>query len=221
MDRDELVRLAGEKLASSIFRDAPTDVASLDARPMGEFTGNEVRLFLYNDVLDELAFAASYRDEPSFAVLIGAFAVDAAGPFLEVTGFSRFQHLASLDTLYQSLKPELDGIVEEISSQRTPEDHVVGIFVGARGSGGKLPEDVARAHLSLFNVPYQVAVVVDPDVDKLGAYARPPAGKFYNSPFWVVEVRGDGEEEEGDGEEEEGDGEKAGGEGYASMNQHT
>ncbi|QDG54333.1 hypothetical protein FIV42_27380 [Persicimonas caeni] len=200
MDRDELVRLAGEKLASSIFRDAPTDVASLEARPIGEFTGNEVRLFIYRDVLDELAFAASYRHEPSFAVLIGAFAVDDVGPFLEVTGFSRFQHIATLDTLYNSLKPELDDIVDEVSMQRTPEDHIVGVFVGARGSGGKLSAEVARAHLSLFNVPYQVAVVSDPDASQLGVYARPPASRFYNSPFWVVEVKG--EEGERAGEEE-------------------
>lgn len=192
MDREELVRLAGEKLASSIFRDAPTDVEWLEARPFGQITGDEVRFFVYQDVIDELAFAAAYRAEPSFAVLLGAFAVDDRGPFLEVTGFSHFQHLASLDNLYHVLKPEMDDLAEQPSGQN---EHIVGLFVGAHGSGGELPAEVARAHLSLFNVPYQVAAVVDPDTGTFGLHARPPSSKFYNSPFWVVEKIG----EEGEG----------------------
>jgi hypothetical protein len=184
MDREELVRLAGEKLASSIFRDAPTDVQWLEARPFGQMTGDEVRFFIYQDVIDELAFAASYRDEPSFAVLLGAFAVDDRGPFLEVTGFSSFQHLAGLDNLYDTLKPELDDLAEQPSGQN---EHIVGLFVGARGSGGRLPAEVARTHLSLFNVPYQIAALVDPETKQVGLHARPPSSKFYNSPFWVVE----------------------------------
>ncbi|MFW6053287.1 MAG: hypothetical protein ACOC9J_00580 [Persicimonas sp.] len=188
MDREELVRLAGEKLANSIFRDAPPEAEGVEARPYGQMSGDEVRFFVYQDVLDELAFAAGYRDEPSFAVLLGAFAVDDRGPFLEVTGFSRFQYTAGLGKLYQSLKPELDSLVDELSGYSAdPPQHVVGLFVGARGSGGKLPAEVARVHLSLFNVPYQVAAIVDPDAELFGLHARAPASKFYNSPFWTVE----------------------------------
>lgn len=186
MNREELVKLAGEKLASSIFRSAPTDVDALETHAFGEFSGDEVRFFVYEDVLDELAFAAAYRHEPSFAVLLGAFAVDDRGPFLEVTGFSRFQNVASLDDLYTTLKPELDALIDEIAAGTDQSEHVVGLFVGARGSGGELPAEVARVHLSLFNVPYQLAAVVDPDTERFGLHARAPGGKFYNSPFWTV-----------------------------------
>lgn len=186
MDREELVRLAGEKLASSIFRSAPTDVEALEVHPFGEITGEEVRFFVYEDVLDELAFAAAYRDEPSFAILLGAFAVDDRGPFLEVTGFSRFQYLATLDALYTTLKPELDSLIDELAAGLDQTEHVVGFFVGAPGWEGRLPEEVARVHLSLFNVPYQLAAVVDPDAQKVGVHARAPGSKFYNSPFWAV-----------------------------------
>lgn len=188
MNRDELIRLAGQKLADSIFRPAPTDVADLEARPMGEITGGEVRFFLYHDVLDELAFAADYRPECSSAVLLGAFAVDEQGPFLEVTGFSHLRYLPSLDDLYDEVKPALDDLAAELSG-RPDSDlvHIVGIFVGAAGSRGRLPVEVARTHLSLLNVPYQLAAVVDPDAGQIGLYARTPGGPFYNSPFWAVE----------------------------------
>lgn len=197
MDRDELVKLAGEKLASSIFRDAPTDLEHLDARPVGDISGQEVRVFLYRDVLDELAFAASYRQEPSFAILMGAFAVDEQGPFLEVTGFSRFQYTAGLDSLYHNVKDQLDELTEERTQYPSAQhDHVVGVFVAAPGCDGELPAQVARTHLSLFNVPYQLAVVVDPDSGKLGVHARAPASRFYNSPFWVVEYLDDQTEDQ-------------------------
>ena len=188
MDREELTRLAGEKLANSIFRSAPPAVEGLEAQPFGEVTGREVRFFVYRDVIDELAFAAGYRDEPSFAILLGAFAVDDKGPFLEVTGFSHFQHVGGLGSLYKVVRPELDKMIEELSGRgEDNREHVVGLFVGARGSDGRLPPEVARAHLSLFNVPYQLAAVVDPDSGQLGLHARPPASRFFNSPFWIVE----------------------------------
>jgi hypothetical protein len=188
MNREELIRLAGEKLADSIFRPAPNDVADLEARPMGEITGDEVRFFLYRDVIDELAFAADYRAECSFAILLGAFAVDEQGPFLEVTGFSHLQYTPSIDDLYHALKPELDELAAELSDRPSSNiQHIVGVFVGAAGSEGRLPAEVARTHLSLFNVPYQLAAVVDPEAGQLGLYARTPGGKFYNSPFWAVE----------------------------------
>lgn len=186
MDREELVKLAGEKLADSIFRDAPTEVDALQTRAFGEMIGDDVRVFLYEDVLDELLFAATYHDAPSFALLLGAFAVDKAGPFMEVTGFSSFQQLGDLDDLYQEIKPEIDEVIGEFGSGRQPLEHVVGLFVGAPGSHGKLPAEVARVHLSLFNIPYQVVAVVDPENNSFGLHARPPSSSFYNLPFWTV-----------------------------------
>ncbi|AWV88836.1 hypothetical protein [Bradymonas sediminis] len=195
MNREELVKLAGEKLASSIFRDAPTEVAGLETRAFGEMTSEDVRVFFYEDVLDELIFAATYRDEPSFALLLGAFAVDKTGPFMEVTGFSSFQQLAELDALYRELKPEMDELIGDFNAARQPLEHVVGLFVGAPGSEGKLLPEIARVHLSLFNVPYQVAAVIDPENGCLGLHARPPSSAFFNLPFWTVRHREDSEPE--------------------------
>jgi hypothetical protein len=178
--------LAGEKLASAIFRSAPTDVEGLETTPFGQMIGDEVRIFIYEDVLDELVFAASYRQEPSFAILLGAFAVDDKGPFMEVTGFSSFQQIGSLDTLFHKIKPDMDALIADLSQQREPQEHIVGLFVGAPGSEGRLLPEIARVHLSLFNVPYQVAAVADPESDSFGLHARPPASSFYNSPFWTV-----------------------------------
>lgn len=188
MDRDELVRLAGEDLAQSIFREAPTEAAGLKAHPFGHISGDEMRFFIYEDVFDELSFAAGYRDEASWAILLGAFAVDETGPFLEVTGFSKFQYIASMEELYPALKPDFDELVEELGRvSGAPKQHVVGLFAASRGCGGRLLAEVARVHLSLFNIPYQVIAALDPETGEFGLHARAPAGSFYNSPFWLVE----------------------------------
>jgi|SRR5690554_413167 len=191
MDREELVKLAGERLANSIFRDAPTEVDGLQTRAFGEPSSRDVRVFLYEDVLDELLFAATYRDEPSAALLLGAFAVDKTGPFMEVTGFSGFQQIDDLGRLYEEIKPEVDAVIGDFGASRQPSEHVVGLFVSAPGSHGKLLPEVARVHLSLFNVPYQVAAIVDPQNDCFGLHARPPSSAFYNLPFWTVRHRED------------------------------
>lgn len=186
MDRDELVRLAGERLADSIFREAPTDLEWLKTRTCGRIEQTQVRFFVYEDVLEELAFAAGYRRAPSAAILLGAFAVDDEGPFLEVTGFSHLSYLSQLDDLYDQLRSDVDDLADELSNSARDE-HIVGLFVGAADSGGRLPPQVARTHLSLFNVPYQLAAVYDPQTHQFGLHARPPAGSFFNSPFWLVE----------------------------------
>lgn len=186
MDREELVKLAGERLANSIFRDAPTEVAGLQTRAFGQPNGGDVRVFLYEDVLDELLFGATYHDEPAAALLMGAFAVDETGPFMEVTGFSGFQQIDDLGQLYAQIKPEIDEVIGDFGAGRQPSEHVVGLFVSAPGSRAKLLPEVARVHLSLFNVPYQVAAIADPENDSFGLHARPPSSAFYNLPFWTV-----------------------------------
>lgn len=192
MDREELVQLAGEKLASAIFRSAPGDDPALQVEGFGVPEADQVRVFVYGDVLDELLYAADWQKKPAAAILLGAFAVDDTGPFMEITGFSDFQQIDAIDELFEALRSPLDELLKDLSARRELQEHVVGFFVSAPGSGGELPEEVARVHLSLFNIPYQVAAVADVDAGQFGMHARPPAASFYNAPFWLVRDAAEG-----------------------------
>lgn len=189
MDQDELERVARSRSAArAIFRPSPDADDALRTRPFGAVADMPVRFYLYRDVIDELAYAAGFERKPSFAILTGSFAVDDDGPFLEVAGFDAFDHVASLDALYHAVRPALETTAAELARlPNTAESrHIVGLFCGVPDSAGRLDPEVARVHLSLFNTPYQLAVTVDPWSRKLGAYARPPRGPFFDAAFSVV-----------------------------------
>ncbi len=144
-----------------------------------------VEFFAYFDALEELIFASSYRDEPCVALMDGELGLDEDGTFVELTGFSDLQYTADDRTMHLPLRNALDARFDHDAGNSDPLE-VAGFFVGLPGSGGKLTEPIARVHLSLFNVPYQVALVADPVQRRVGLYARNEAGRFVNATFRVV-----------------------------------
>jgi hypothetical protein len=144
-----------------------------------------VEFFVYFDALEELVFASSYRDEPCVALLDGELGLDGDGTFVELTGFSDLQYTADDRTMHLPLRNALAKRFDADTGRSDPLE-VAGFFVGLPGSGGQLTEEIARVHLSLFNVPYQVALVADPVKKRVGLYARNEDGRFINETFRVV-----------------------------------
>lgn len=144
-----------------------------------------VEFFVYFDALEELVFASSYRDEPCVALLDGELGLDDDGTFVELTGFSDLQYTADDRTMHLPLRNALAKQFDRETGTSDPLE-VAGFFVGLPDGGGKLTETIARVHLSLFNVPYQVALVADPVQRQVGLYARNEAGRFINETFRVV-----------------------------------
>ena len=183
----DLDSLSGTRGASAIFRSAPTSSSGVVVRPHGDVDRAEVRFFVYEDGLDELTFAAEYREELSLAILLGSFAIDQSGPYVEVSGFEEFLYVADETNLYPKTKPTLERVNAHLHrGEGVPEHHIVGIFVSIPGCDAKLTAEVARTHLSLFNIPFQMALAFDPTVRRLGAFVRPPRSRFENTPFWTV-----------------------------------
>lgn len=145
-----------------------------------------VEYFLYFDALEELIFATTYRDEPCVALLDGELGVDDAGTFVELTGFSALQYTGDLRGIHLPLRNALAARLEGEEGDEADPFAVAGFFVGSAGSDGELAEEIARVHLSLFNIPYQVALVADPGAEKVGLYARNQAGRFVNDAFRIV-----------------------------------
>lgn len=138
---------------------------------------------MYVDVIDELVFAAGYEAEGPIAaaILTGGFGRDGQRGFVEITGFTGMAWANELSELYDVVKPHADAYIGE-----GPPDAMVGLFVGSPGSEGRVHPEMARAHYSLFNVPFQPIVVYDPDSRVIALSARGPRVPFFNAPFRAV-----------------------------------
>jgi hypothetical protein len=177
-------------LLKSLFQPAPKADDSLDVRSFGDTSEQPIRYFVYYDVLDELTFAAGYHDQPSLAILLGNFSMDEDGAFIEVTGFTGLEYVPRRQDLFAALKGAANEAVRALTQGEVDAGrHVVGFYHGFAGSEGVLDEESARVHLSLFNMPFQVAMIVDPAGQQLGLYARPVGGKFLNPGFSVVRMK--------------------------------
>lgn len=188
MNAQKLEQLTRRRGASAIFRKAPSAADGVRVRAHGDVDDAEVRFYLYQDVLSELLFAAEYRDDVSIAILLGNFAIDPnGGPYVEVSGFEEFSYIGASSHLYSNIRPSLERVRAHIGRESgIPERHIVGIFASLPDCAGELTPELARTHLSLFNIPFQVALAFDPDQRQLGAFVRPPGSRFENTPFWTV-----------------------------------
>ena len=178
----ELTPEAQAKLAERL-RTPPEETPGLQVRRLFESGDQLVRFYLYTDVVEELAFASRYDGRYCAAVLTGGYGVGPERGFIEVTGFADLEYIDSLDELYSVLRPACDAVIRKADPAG---DVVVGMFVGAPGSEARLDEEMARAHLTLFNVPFQPVLVLDPDSRSLALCSRGPRSTFFDAAFSVV-----------------------------------
>ncbi len=176
------------KMRQPSYSELPGSGPGLVVTDVGDEPEQPVRYFVYADVLEELVKAARYRSEHATAVLLGEYCVDRKGPFVEVTAFCDLQYLYGGDSV-ELTQPTVRELLESDRQEGAAKDHIVGVFAARPGGGGHLDEETARLHLSLFNVPFQVAVVIDGVKDRLGLYARAPGERFFNAAFSLVDKR--------------------------------
>lgn len=136
---------------------------------------------MFGDVLAELAYAADFwQPKPAVAFLIGRFTVEGQQGLVEIAGF---EGLKSGRDQYRTLREGVDRWIVEGNAVEFP---IVGAFVSKPGSEGILSTEMARAHLSLFNIPFQAMLVMDPVSRCVALYARPPGLKFHNVALTIV-----------------------------------
>ena len=176
--------------AHPIFHPSPRADAHTRVSHHGLRRHDKMRFFLYRDVLEELCFAAQYQQEALLGVLTGQFGLEDAGPFLEVTGFEALRALPEPEGLYDALRRALD---EVFGCERSDSPLIgarplspAGFFVHQPGCG-VVPSDASvAAHLGLFNLPFQLLMVMDQPGDALACYARSPAGRFFDASIHLV-----------------------------------
>lgn len=184
--REDALKLRHDFL-KSLVHDSPSAKKGLTVRSFGDAASETVRFYLYQDVLEELAFASHYRNACCFAVLRGHFAMDDEGAFIEVSGFDGLDYVSNIGEMFGDVRRTVEQSMREIARGEVDGGrHVVGLFVGNPGGDAKLDEEIARIHLSLFNMPFQIAAVIDPTTQQIGVYTRAPRSKFHGAAFYVV-----------------------------------
>ena len=166
------------------LRSPPAENPALALREFGDDSRQPLRFYLYQDVLEELTFAARYDERIYGAILLGGFGVEDGTGFIEVTGFTGACWVEGVQDLYEELRPACDAWI-----QSRPDDAIVGLFVAVAGSHGRVDEEMARIHFSLFNIPFQPLLVLDPESGELALSARAPGTKLFNAAFRAVAVR--------------------------------
>ena len=179
------------------FRPAPTTNASVDVCLVGSPHEPVMRFFVWEDVLDELWFAAEYEpDRRCMCVLTGLYGLADDGPFIEVTGFEGLEYP---EAMLDAIAPTMAQIEELVGDRPTLIDahrpSAVGFFVHEPGSDALLDDHAIVLHLTLFNVPYQIALVADARAGKIAMYARQPRQKFFNACFHKISRKERSEEE--------------------------
>lgn len=125
--------------------------------------------------------------------------MDDDGGFVEVTGFSEFSELDPTKDPYPEVRRACDSVILTEAGITRPGDDIlqdeplvdagalVGLFVVDRGHDADLDAEMAHLHYSLFNIPFQIILVFDPESRNMAMYARPPRGRFANVAFrWVT-----------------------------------
>lgn len=155
------------------------------------------KFFCYKDVLEELRFAAQYHQTKSICLLSGQFGIDKESPFLEVTGFEAFRTFDHWDDVVESLRENIEHLLKlqgHGAFMAVERMSPVGFFVHLPGQGAQLEPPMIHAHLSLFNMPYQMIMAMDAPGDVFAIYARESRGRFFNPNLHLVSVLDDAPE---------------------------
>lgn len=179
---DALAKLAQHPL----YAPSPSANAQLRVVTHGEPLAIPIRYFFFRDVLAELV--RSFAADPRRAVcaLLGSFRVDEGGPYVEVSGFESLLYLEDGQSPDLLLQGALDGLMAQ------PGDGAASIVVGwaahMPGDQAALTEQAVHTHMTLFNVPLQLALLADLSSDRIACYARLPRGRFINPPVLLTDV---------------------------------
>ena len=178
--------------SDEIVRVTPCGASSEQGEPAAPH--HEVRFLLWRDVLEALAREAQ-RDQatPRLGLLTGYCGLGRRGAFLEITGFEALVPTEGVSEAEQTAR--LHEALERLSGLGATEHYDadalggLGLVALEPGGGAGLSDLMIRLHLSLCNVPYQIALILDVASDAVALYTRRPGSAFYNVPFELIAER--------------------------------
>lgn len=138
---------------------------------------------LYRSVVEELVYAALYRPElRQVALLFGS--IDDEG--VVVAGYTGLQETSGPFAALLDVMKDW----KRIQARLGPGDVLVGWVWFEPGAAHELPPTLQIAHRTLFNLPAQVSVVVDPTRGSWCLYGASPEGNLTRASFQLIERGG-------------------------------
>ncbi len=174
---------------SATPKSPPVSTSKVLVHSFGAEPSQELGVYLFADVLDEILFHATYRDEPATTLLLGRSYQSPEGQnFVEIQGFTEAfygytgQHLARIvPDYYARAAKDLPG------GENAPR--ILGWSHSHRDQHATMTRAHALTHLSLFNLSDQIFLSIDPQHETIAVYGRTPQGSFQNLGFHLVSRR--------------------------------
>lgn len=163
--------------------------ADIEALPLAEFPGyglkDPIRLHVTSQVYEDVLAHALESDRVELCgVLVGTACRDDEGPFLLVTGSIRGQHAENKEaqvTFTQETWAHIYGELDETF----PGEKIVGWYHTHPGFGIFLSPMDMFIHENFFDLPWQVAWVVDPVGGEQGVFCWSDSEVVRLKRFWV------------------------------------
>ncbi len=152
--------------------------------PMGTIAGDDLHIFLREEILREIVlYAKSNVARELGGVLIGDFYAWKQNLWLDIVGYVKAQNYQNTAASFTFTHDAWSGITRE-KEKRFNDKPIVGWQHTHPGYGVFLSGMDMFIQNNFFNLPYQVALVVDPRADTLGFFQWKhrrvtPCGFFY------------------------------------------
>ena len=161
---------------------------SLSVRRIGTVNNSAMSVYLFQDVAEELVFSSRFHHAQTAAgILTGGFYSGPAGEYVEVRGFHDATVLDSTLDFADHLSRNWDDLVaysDLVDQGLRP----IGWFLSRPGCSAHLSPFELIVHLSYFNLPYQILLLLDPIEAKVGLYIGGEDDRLLNIGFNLIEA---------------------------------
>jgi hypothetical protein len=143
-------------------------------------------IYVWQDVLSALVYAAQFRpDAYQTAILTGSHRLSGAGAATLVQGFSELATMTSPLAFAVETMNDWGMIINRLAHGRTTLRPAGWVSVRP-GSRGIVDSREQFVHRSLFNLPWQLTLVLDPESEELGVWGAEAQGYLVNLGFNLV-----------------------------------
>ncbi len=158
-------------------------------RHFGDASADDIRVYIFLDVLDEVVFHAQYRNEHAATLLVGGYYQGPTGKYIEIQGFTEAMYVESARHYQSMLARDFDKVKTRLRQAKRPQ-HILGWSMGVADTHARMDSAGVFLHNSFFNLPHQIHLAVDPKSEDICVYRRKePGGPLVSCAFNVVTTR--------------------------------
>lgn len=143
-------------------------------------------IYIWQDVLSALVYAARYRpDAYQTAILTGNHRLSGAGAATLIQGFAELATMPSPLAFAVETMNDWNMMLNRLANGKSRLRPAGWVSIRA-GSGGVVDAREQFVHRSLFNLPWQLTMVLDPQSEEVGVWGTDAQGFLINLGFNLV-----------------------------------